>query len=640
MANTCAHCSRINPAEAAYCYFDGSALNSRSHAGPVNVGSMRFPAPFTFPSGRSCSTFDQFALACQEEWAVARDLLRNGTLERFLGSLGRVDLALAAHTAADFPDSDRALDQFLERLPTQAVPPPKLAVEPAEVNLGTLPGPADQQFELLLTNSGGRLLYGAVVADCKWLTLGPAPGNAQKLFQVARSGAVTVNVRPQHLRAGPPQEGRLIVESNGGRVEVTVRAALTANRFPEGLLAGATTPRELAEKARTAPKQAAAFFENGSVERWYQSNGWPYPVKGARASGLGAVQQFFEALGLAKPPKVELSEEVLSLRGRPGEALRQTLQVKATEKRPVYASAASDQGWLVVGQVQLTGSVATIPLEVNPVPGEPGTVLQARVRITANGGQTFIVPVSLAVGQAAGSDIKAATVATVAPLDTDIARPTGRKTKPVVTGQATTRKKARAARVEEDDEDEPEGSGKKYLLVGGLLLLLLLLLGGGLWLALGGLSGSGKVEVAVQDEPEEKKAPRGPPVFKVQEEDEPVEVIHAVLPIKHQIQDEPEERTKPQAEPPIKVEIRDEPEEVQPGKGKDGAAPIDPEPRVQYQYDKHMHFGITALKDPFGRPLNKRLTYSPNGGTNNTRIRVNGVDAELDEPAGRWLVRA
>ena len=57
MAITCAHCSRVNPAEAAYCYFDGSALNSHAGGGPVNVGSVRFPAPFIFPTGRSCGTY-------------------------------------------------------------------------------------------------------------------------------------------------------------------------------------------------------------------------------------------------------------------------------------------------------------------------------------------------------------------------------------------------------------------------------------------------------------------------------------------------------------------------------------------------------------------------------------------------------
>src|SRR5205085_10013231 len=123
--------------------------------------------------------------------------------------------------------------------------------------------------------------------------------------------------------------------------------------------------------------------------KWYEENGWDYPIQGSAAAGLAAVQQFFEALGLAKPPRVELSEQAFNLRGRPGECLRTVLQVRALEKRPVIATAVSDQPWLVVGPVQASGTVATIPLEINPVPNQAGKVLQARVSVTANGGQHF-----------------------------------------------------------------------------------------------------------------------------------------------------------------------------------------------------------------------------------------------------------
>jgi len=37
---------------------------------------------------------------------------------------------MAAQEAARFPDRDRGLDQLLDKLPTQALPPPKLKVEP------------------------------------------------------------------------------------------------------------------------------------------------------------------------------------------------------------------------------------------------------------------------------------------------------------------------------------------------------------------------------------------------------------------------------------------------------------------------------------------------------------------------------
>ena len=75
MSHTCTKCSRVNPDEAIYCYFDGIPLNGLGRAGgPVAVGAQLFPNPFVFPSGRTCRSFDELAIACQEEWPAARDL--------------------------------------------------------------------------------------------------------------------------------------------------------------------------------------------------------------------------------------------------------------------------------------------------------------------------------------------------------------------------------------------------------------------------------------------------------------------------------------------------------------------------------------------------------------------------------------
>ena len=137
MSLVCAQCSRVNPAEAAYCYYDGAALAGRA-GGPINAGAAPFPSPFVFPNGLSCRNFDQLASACQQNWTAAMDLLRQGYLGSFFGGMGRLDLLGAAQEAAKFPDMERGLDQLLAKLPTQAIQPPKLQAEPSEVNLGQL----------------------------------------------------------------------------------------------------------------------------------------------------------------------------------------------------------------------------------------------------------------------------------------------------------------------------------------------------------------------------------------------------------------------------------------------------------------------------------------------------------------------
>src|SRR5262249_23352548 len=126
-------------------------------------------------------------------------------------------------------------------------------------------------------------------------------------------------------------------------------------------------------------------------------NGWTYPVQGPASSGLGAVQQFFEALGLVTPPKVEISTQSVNLQGRPGEKLEYLILVQTVEKRPVFAHAVTQEPWLSVGRVQRKGRSAHAPLVVPAVPPPPGQRLTGKVVVVANGNQRFTVEVALTV---------------------------------------------------------------------------------------------------------------------------------------------------------------------------------------------------------------------------------------------------
>ncbi|HEY7329451.1 MAG TPA: hypothetical protein VH592_17565 [Gemmataceae bacterium] len=400
MVQTCSKCSRANPAEAVYCYYDGFVLGGHSrNGGPVAVGAQAFGHPFVFPGGRQCRSFDELAIACQEQWTDARDLLRQGYLEHFFGGLGRVDLALAAKEAAKFPDPDLGLNQLLDKLPSQVLAEPRLSLETQEINLGLLEVGGQRQFHLHLENQGMRLISGTITtADAPWLAIGDAAAN-QKHFHFQYDLDVPISVRGDKLRANnKPLTGHLEVESNGGSFIVTVRAQVPVKAFASGALAGAKSPRQAAEKAKANSKEAAALFESGAVADWYKANGWTYPVQGPAASGLGAIQQFFEALGLTAPPKVEISTDRIDLSGSPGEQLQYTLQVKSQEKRPVYAHAVSNQPWLEVSRAKLAGRLATINLTVPAVPDKEGETLNARLIVQSNGNQRFVLPVTLQVG--------------------------------------------------------------------------------------------------------------------------------------------------------------------------------------------------------------------------------------------------
>ncbi len=269
---------------------------------------------------------------------------------------------------------------------------------PDEIVLGRLRVGAPVRRELHIINEGMGLLHGSVSSDVPWLVVGQGEGYSRKLFSCLNETTIPVQVRGRALRASlQVQIGRLIIESSGGTAIISVQTEVLPQTFAAGVLAGARTPRQLAEKARKSPKEAARLFETGAVARWYKDNGWTYPIEDDSSAGLAAVQQFFDALGLSSPPALKLSETAVSLKGKAGEQVLHAIRLSTSEKRPVYARAVSDQPWLVVTSVDLEGGSANVRLSIPVVPDSPGTVLRANLLITGNSRQKFQVPIRLRV---------------------------------------------------------------------------------------------------------------------------------------------------------------------------------------------------------------------------------------------------
>jgi ribosomal protein S6--L-glutamate ligase len=403
MARICKRCHRANPTEAAYCYHDGTLLEEHGDAHPdqgaLDIGGRPFAAPFFLPSGRSCNNYNELVIACRQDPATATAALEKGYLEAFLGAQGRADLALAAHATTGAADRQRALDEFLARLPGNVLDPPRLEIDRPLFDLGILRPGESRRMELELRNEGTRLLTGAATAsDEPWLILGEKPGLKRKIFQFLDRSTLVIRIRGRQVRAYPkPQEGEVVLESNGGTLVALVRFTVPAVPFPEGVLAGTETPRQMAEKAVTAPKEAARLIEEGAVARWYQANGWIYPVSGPAATGPAAVQQLFEAIGVSRPPRVEISQDEINVSGIPGGMIESVLAVISQETRPAVAHATSDKDWLQVGKTIYRGRSAMLPLTIPFIPSRPGETLRARVTVAANGNQRFVVPVALTV---------------------------------------------------------------------------------------------------------------------------------------------------------------------------------------------------------------------------------------------------
>jgi hypothetical protein len=403
MTHVCKCCHRVSPPDAAFCYHDGAPLDGASvpsgHTA-LNIAGHPFALPLVFSSGRSCHNFNELALACHGEPSVALEMLRKGHLESFLAGQGRVDLAEAAHTARNAPDRLRGLDDFLGRLPGSALAPAKLRVEPTTLDLGTMRPREERLCELVLHNEGTRLLYGsATCSDHPWLSFGDKQAKKEKLFQFSDRLVLPLRIRGRYLAAyHEPLAAEIRLQSNGGTIVVPVHVNVPVQPFPSGVLMGATTPRQLAEKARSTAGEAAALVESGAVARWYKDNGWAYPVQGPTVAGVNGLQQLFEALGLVKAPKAELSEDAIDLFGAAGESLEHVLVVLTQENRLIVAHATSDQPWLRVGRTVFRGRSAFLPLNIAAVPARTGETLQAHVTVIANGNQRFVVPVTLMVG--------------------------------------------------------------------------------------------------------------------------------------------------------------------------------------------------------------------------------------------------
>jgi hypothetical protein len=396
----CHSCRRTNPPLAAYCYFDGTPLATEAR-GPRALGAEQFPTPFVFPSGRTCRSFEELARACRQNWAEARCLLKDGGYRPFLMPLGRADLVQAVDRAASHPDLDLGLDDFLAQLPGCESAPPRLEVERAEFDLGAVAVGQDRQITLSLLNRGERLLSGlATSTNCPWLGVSTPQLNKKRfLLPAGYQLQLLLHVRGKQLRAAArPQVGEVVIKSNGGARSVHVRILVPVTPFPDGALMGAQTPRQLAEKARAAPHEAARFLENGSVARWYQCNGWIYPITGPAATGLAVVQQYFEALGFTTPTQVELRTTTVALQAAAGGTTQGCVVLSTSEKRPIYAHAQVDQPWLSVGPTERKGNQAIIPLRVETAPACSGQTLRAELSVQANGGRCFKVPVSLQVG--------------------------------------------------------------------------------------------------------------------------------------------------------------------------------------------------------------------------------------------------
>jgi hypothetical protein len=396
-AAVCPRCQRANPGEAVYCHFDGFALHP--NGGPLSAGGT-FSQTFVFPSGRKCKTFDQLVQGCQEEWEEARTLLRGGGFQKFLAAIGRMDLARSADETRGQLDADIALHDFVAALPATQVKGPRLELTPRRLVLDGMHVGETRQVKITVSNGGKGLLQGKLAVDegGSWLHLIDGNDTGQCSLKTAREQVITALIDTRGLAAPRKHAARLTVITNGGIAEVPVGLEVVSYPFSHSPFKGIASPREMAERMRGQPKQAVAFLESGEMARWFAANGWAYPVAGATAKGVAAVQQFFEGMGLSKPPAVQLSMTEIRLSCQQPEVIRGEVALLTPSKKWVYAQADSQEPWLRVTTPSVSGpQQAVVAYEVDSKLMKAGRQSEGTLGIVANAGQKLALRVKVDV---------------------------------------------------------------------------------------------------------------------------------------------------------------------------------------------------------------------------------------------------
>lgn len=396
----CPRCGRANPPEARFCYFDGVNL---AGTGTGLVGSSDLGRDFLFPSGRRCRTFDQLLQACSEDWGSAKALFRQGTLRQFLASIGRADLAVAADRAAAQSDLDLGLDQLLAQFPVSEEQRPKLDLAPRRLHLPGLHAGESREFTLTIVNQGARLLHGELRIDGDaWIRPAGASqqGSTVLPIKAGKKQQFSFEINTAGLPAGQRYAGKLTLVTSGGAAEVPISVDVVPIPFAQPPLLGAATPRELAAGMKEIPKQVYPLLENGVIRDWFSKNGWQYPVTGPATRGIAAVQQFFEALGLSKPPPLEITPQRIELTTASVPQPRVEIALASPVKKWLFARVSANKPWVVVPEQEPTGAQRiVISLELQTRRLAPGQTHEALVSVEANGGQTFSVPIRLALVQ-------------------------------------------------------------------------------------------------------------------------------------------------------------------------------------------------------------------------------------------------
>jgi hypothetical protein len=371
----CPRCQRANPTDASFCHNDGVPLDTLHVAGPG-----QFAREWRFPSGRACRNLEELAAACLGEWTEAKNALVRRDFVRFFQDNHRPDLARLVPPAE--PDSEVALQTFLERLPTHVKPAPSLDVAPRRLLVPNVRRGEDRRVSIRVLNRGTGLLHGDVVVpeSAKWLR------PSTNFVRTRTEQPVEAVIDTKSFPATGSYFAPLQIRTNGGTVEVPIQVDFSVQGVPfQGF--HVTDPQDLAKLMLARPKQAAKWLADGSVRKLFEQQGWDYPLRGLVAPSLGAVQQYFEALRLSQVPRVTLDTTGFDITCEFPEMVTRAITLSTTSRKWVYAFVESGALWLKPREQAVAGGrQVDVVFDVDSEMMEPGRTHEGVIQLTVNGG--------------------------------------------------------------------------------------------------------------------------------------------------------------------------------------------------------------------------------------------------------------
>ena len=461
-STTCTKCSRVNPADAAYCYHDGAVLAGHSrNGGPVAVGAAALRPPLRLP------------------------------VRPPVPHLRRAGAGLPAGLAGGPRPAAAGLLRELPRRPRPRRPGPggprgrPLSRPRPRPRPAARQAPQPTSSRRRVSSSRRRKSASAPSRSARTAAASCTSKTAACACSTARSPATTATGSPSAIRPAPgedlpvrrrdahplPRQGQAPArgqQAAGGPADRRIqrrrrrpcssaprcRRQAVPRRRPQG--GGHAAPGRR-EGQGGAQGGGAPSSRTGAVADWYKSNGWTYPVQGPSASGLGRGAAVLRG---ARPDAAAQGGDQRAGREAGGDRRRHhpprpgdQVGGEAAGLRPRHQQRPLARGR--PGQAQRPRRHIPARRARRPRPGRRDA--PAKVTVQANGNQRFPVTVSLAVERAglappaAGPRSAAGRGSAAVPVATAVAELPGRHPRPA-------RRRRRGGR-DRDDDDRPRPAG-------------------------------------------------------------------------------------------------------------------------------------------------------------------------------------